>query len=136
MGNRKTPLKGFLIGIVPVVIPAIVFIIQLSVWAALMHYGYVERSWLLMRLTILIAVGVVCFAGFIFYGSGTYGIKTTAFFVLVPWCVCAVFTLGIVFVTFEFEYLSFRWFLLTSGASISLLLISALMEKRAPGIFK
>ena len=45
MGIRNTPLNRFLIGIMPVVIPAIVFIIQLSVWASLMHYGYVDRSW-------------------------------------------------------------------------------------------
>lgn len=135
MGIRNTPLNRFAISNLPIVFPIIIITIELAIWATLMRYGYTEAEWTFLRVVILLAFGVVCFAGISFFDSGTYGIQTTAFFVLMPWFLCALLIAICAFATFGFDFLTFRWFFYPCGFSIGSLLVAALIENEHPNFF-
>lgn len=135
MGIRNTPLNRFAISNLPVFFPIIIITIELAIWATLMRYGYTEAEWTFLRVVILLAFGVVCFAGVSFFDSGTYGIQTTAIFVLMPWFLCALLIAICALVTFGFDFLTLAWFFYPFGASIVSLLVAALIENEYPNFF-
>ncbi|MFU0872775.1 hypothetical protein [Kluyvera sichuanensis] len=103
---------------VPCVIPALVIVAQLVVWAILMRYGYEKPYWAEWGITLIVSLIVLVMVLRVFYGTGKAGFKFSAFMSTVTWILALLYRVICSDYTFSIDYRDQSWLLMPGAITL------------------